>query len=279
MSAVYQIQVPATVPEDTTGCHLYIDIGADHLTFVVLNTAEREFLALQQFNLEKYNALTHCREVVSHNEWLNKSYDRTIIAYNFSDSILVPEKFYMPAINEPSLSLVYGDMNKGKQFVDHVAEWELYHIYRVPEVLHNIFTAHFPSAEFVHSYSCFLKTKKQSIHETGDELNAVFYNNKLIISLFKDGNLQLMRSFEYETSEDVAYHLLNICRRFDVDCEKVILVISGLIDDHSAVYAELQKYFLLLQLDQRPVDFKYSEVFDEYPPHFFTSIFNAALCG
>ncbi|MCC6289961.1 MAG: DUF3822 family protein [Chitinophagaceae bacterium] len=279
MSAVYQIQVPAGIPEDTSGCHLYIHIGPDHLTFAVLNTVDSGFLALQHFNLEKYNALAHCTEIITHNEWLNRFYAHITVVYNFGDSILVPEKFYMPAINEPSLDLVYGDLNKGRQFADHVPAWELYLIYRVPEALHHIFESHFPSAEFMHSYSSFLKIKKQRSGETGSELNAIFYNNKLIISLFKDAGLLLMRSFEYETSEDVAYHLLNICRQFDVDCEKVTLVISGLIADHSAVYAELQKYFLFLQLDQRPADFKYSEAFDEYPPHFFTYIFNAALCG
>ena len=279
LSAVYQIQVPATVPEDTTGCSLYIDVGADHLTFAVLNTTNREFLALQQFNLEKYNVLTHCREVVSHNEWLNKSYNHINIAYNLGDSILVPEGLYIPAITESSLDLVYGDMNKGKLFADHIAEWELYHIYRVPEVLHSIFADHFPAAAFMHSYSSFLKTKKQNISENGDELNAVFYNNKVIISLFKNGGLQLMRSFEYETAEDVAYYLLNICRQYNIDCEKATLWVSGLIADQSVMYAELQKYFMLLQLEERPAGFIYGEAFDEYPPHFFTFIFNAALCG
>jgi hypothetical protein len=123
----------------------------------------------------------------------------------------------------------------------------------------------------------FLKNKKH-VNQAKDEMNVVFYNNKLLVNLFKNGELQLMRSFEYETSEDVAYYLLNICEQFNVDCEKLILTISGLIDDHSTMFAELEKYFLLIQLNQRPADFKYSPAFDEYPPHFFTSIFNAALC-
>ena len=279
MSAVYQIQVPAAVPEDVSGYHLYIDMGADHLSFAVLEPVKKEFIALQHFNLEKYKVLTHCQEILSHNEWLGKHYTRTLISYNFSDSILVPEKFYIPTLNENALDLVYGDLNKGRLFADHVPEWELYHIYRVQEALHTIFTGQFPAAEFIHSYTSFLKIKKQKEAATdGDELNVVFYNNKLIISLFRNGALLLMRAFEYETSEDVAYHLLNLCKQFEVDCEKVTVIISGLIADHSAVYAELEKYFMFLQLDQRPAVFTYSEAFDEYPSHFFTAVFNAALC-
>lgn len=279
LSAAYQIQVPAGVPENTSDCQLYINTGAGHLSFVVLNAAEKEFIALQHFNLDKHKALTHCQEIVSHNEWFNKSYSRVVITYNFGDSILVPAKLYIPTVNNASLELIYGDLNKGRHFADHLPEWELYNIYRVPEPLHNIFAGHFTAAEFVHGYSSFLKVKKQTGNTGGDELNVVFYNNKLIVSLFRNDEVMLIRSFEYETSEDVAYYLLNICRQFNVNCETVTLVISGLIDDHSAVYAELQKYFMFLQLNQRPAGFKYSEAFDEYPPHFFTAVFNAALCG
>lgn len=280
MSAVYQIQVPPIVPEDASGYNLYIDIGSDHLCFAVLNPAERQFIALQHFNLEKYNALSHTREIIERNEWLRKTYNSTEVVYNFSESILVPEKFYMPSINEPSLELVYGDIHKGKQFSDHISEWELYHIYRVPVALHDLIVSHFSNAQFSHNYSCWLKRAKKDVNdESAGKIYTIFYNNKLIVILLKEGSLQLLRSFEYETAEDVVYYLLNICKQYNIDCEKVEIVISGLIADHSVMYAELQKYFLLLMLEDRPADFKYGEAFDEYPAHFFTSIFNAALCG
>lgn len=280
MNAVYHIQVPISIPEDTSGYHLYIGIGSRHLSFAILNPAEREFVALQHFNLEKHDAISHCKDIIEHNEWLRKTYGQTEIIYNFSESILVPEKFYLAAINETSLELIYGDIHKGKQFSEHIPDWEVYHIYRVPIALHDALEMHFPRARFSHSFSCWLKISKRGEPNTnGEELYTIFYNNKLTISLLKDGNLQLLRSFEYETAEDVVYHLLNICQQYGIDCEKVLLNVSGLIADQSAMYTELQKYFILLRLQERPADFKYADVFDEYPAHFFTPIFNAALCG
>lgn len=280
LSAVYQIQVPDSVPEDTSGYSLYVDTGSDHLSFTVLNKAEGEFIALQHFNLEKNNGVSHAREIIEHSEWLKKAYGHTVVVYNFSESILVPEKFYLADLNEQSLELVYGDAHKGELFADHIPEWGLYHIYRVPAALHDALSGYFRNARFSHVYTCLLKTAKQnpSYNSDGDELYAVFYNNKLIVSLLKTGELQLLRSFEYETAEDVVYYLLNICKQYGVDCEKVSLVISGLIADHSVMYAELQKYFMFLTLKEEPAGFKYGEAFNEYPSHFFTSIFNTALC-
>lgn len=280
LSAVYQIQVPVSVPEDTSGYHLYINIGSDHLCFAVLNPSEKEFIALQHFNLERYNGLGHTRDIIERNEWLGRSYNRTEIVYNFSESILVPEKFYYSSINESSLELVYGDMHNGRLFSDHISEWSVYHIYRIPVSLDDILIHRFNNAHFSHSYSCWLKTAKQNLNVGDrDEIHTLFYNNKLIVSVLKKDGLQLMRSFEYETAEDVVYYLLNICQQYNIDCEKVTLIISGLIADHSVMYAELQKYFMFLKLTERPADFKYSEAFDEYPQHFFTPIFSAALCG
>lgn len=280
LSAVYQIQVPVNVPENTSGYHLYVNIGAYHLCFAVLNPTEMEFVALQHFNLEKHNSLGHSREIIERNEWLGKSYGRTEIIYNFSESILVPDKLYMPAISEASLELLYGDIHKGKQFSEHISEWEVYHIYRVPVALHDILSAHFTNPHFSHNYSCLLKRVKLQSNEGNEgKINVIFYNNKLIVSVLKEDGLQLLRSFEYETADDVVYYLLNICQQFNIDCEKVTLIISGLIADHSVMYAELQKYFMLLKLEERPADFTYGEAFDEYPSHFFTAIFNAALCG
>jgi hypothetical protein len=63
-----------------------------------------------------------------------------------------------------------------------------------------------------------------------------------------------------------------------MDCETVQISASGLLDDRSALFTELKKYFLHVALESRPDEFIYDPVFDDYPPHFFTPLFNLALC-
>lgn len=279
MNAAYHIEVPVKDLGDTDLCNLYLEIAPDHLLFAVLNNETREFVVLQYINLDKYNTLNHCKEIVYHNEWLAKLYNKVVITYNFPDSILVPEQVYEEGLNKTSLELVYGDLNKGDTFNDRLEQWGVYNVYRVPVVLHQLMNGHFPKGCFFHYTSVFLKCKKQQeVLTAGDEVELVFYPNKMFFSLFRDGRLQLVQTFEYETAEDISYHLLNTCRRFAVDCEKVSLKVSGLLDDHSSVYSELQKYFLNIQLHVRPAEFQYNAVFDEYPAHFFTSLFSTALC-
>lgn len=279
MNVAYQIQVPVNEIEDAAQCNLYVEVAADHLLFGILDNTKREFIALQYVNLDKYNAFNHCKELIYHNEWLARSYNKVTVVYYFPESIQVPELLFDAGLNKTALDLIYGNLNKGEILTDNLPGWNLYNVYRVPAALHQLLGAHFPKGQFYHAYTGVLKRKERTIKKTeGDEATLVFYPNKLLFALFRNGSLQIIQTFEYETAEDVTWHLLNACRQFGVNCEQIVLSVSGLLDDHSSVYSELLKYFLHIELDERPAEFKYTGVFDEYPRHFFSSLFNTALC-
>lgn len=280
-NVAYQIRVPLQEAEDTALCNLYVEVAADHLLFGIFQNERREFVALQYVNLDKYNAFNHFKESIYHNEWLSRAYDRVTVVYYFPESILAPEEMYNENINQSSLDLIYGDLNKGKVLTDHLREWGLYNVYRVPPPVHELLGAHFPKGHFYHAYTMLLKRQAQlkTLKATeGDQGLLMLYPNKFVFGLFRNENLQLLQTFEYETAEDVVYHVLNVCLQFQVSCEQIVLSISGLMDEHSALYIALQKYFLHVEFNARPAELNYREDFNEYPAHFFTSFFNLALC-
>lgn len=279
VNVAYQIQVPVNEIKDAAQCNLYVEVAPDHLLFGILNNDSQTFIALQYVNLEKYDAFNHCKDLIYHNEWLARSYNKVTVVYYFPESILVPEAMYNEAISKPALDLVYGDLNRGELLSDIIPGRNLRNIYRVPAALHQLLGAHFPKGHFYHAYTIALKREAWGAKTEEGSAGLLFYPNKLLFALFKAGELQIIQTFEYETAEDVTWHLLNACRRFEVDCSQIILSVSGLLDDHSSVYSELLKYFLHVQLDERPAQFKYADAFDEYPLHFFSSLFNTALCG
>ncbi len=279
MNVAFQIQVPVSEIGDAAQCNLYVEVAADHLLFGILENNKQEFVALQYVNLDRYNAFNHCKELIYHNEWLSRPYNEVTIVYHFPESILVPEAAFDAGLNKAALDMVYGDLHKGEILQDDLPGWAVYNIYRVPAALHQLLGAHFPKGRFYHAYSVLLKSKqKQAKRTETDEISLVFYPNKLLFALFRAGRLQIIQTFEYDTAEDVMYHLLNACQQFDVNTEEVDITVSGLLDDHSSVYSELTKYFLNIELDDRPDAFSYNAVFNEHPSHFFTTLFNVALC-
>lgn len=279
MNPAYNIQTPVAESVNTAGCDLFLEIGPGHVLYTILDPQSSQFVALQYFNLDKYNAFNQCKEILFHNSWLSKSYHKVVVSYNFAGSLLVPEALYNENANSASLTMVYGDLNQGEAFSCFLPDWQLYNIYRVPAGLHQLLSEHFKQSSFFHAYTLLLKgLKTKNSAPEPDEITLVFYNNNLLCSLLQNGKLQLLKTFDYETAEDVIYHLLNMCRQFGVDCEKIMVNVSGFIDSHSSVYTELEKYFMNIVLAERPGAFTYDAAFDEYPRHFFTTLFNTALC-
>jgi hypothetical protein len=50
-----------------------------------------------------------------------------------------------------------------------------------------------------------------------------------------------------------------------------------MVDENSALYADLKKYFVAIQFPPAPATLTCSEGFEEYPQQYFHSLFSAAL--
>jgi hypothetical protein len=73
----------------------------------------------------------------------------------------------------------------------------------------------------------------------------------------------------------VAYYLLKICYAFELSQQEVYLILSGLVEKSSNLFAELQQYFAHIHFAQRP---EISLPQTSHPHHYFTSLYNLAAC-
>ena len=51
-----------------------------------------------------------------------------------------------------------------------------------------------------------------------------------------------------------------------------------MIDEKSALYAAIYKYFLNIEFEKLPDGFTYDGAIKEFPPHFFSHLFALASC-
>ena len=96
--------------------------------------------------------------------------------------------------------------------------------------------------------------------------------------LCKDGKLQVIQNFNYTHADDCVFHLLNVCKGFEVNPDSVTLHINGMIDKNSALYTTVYKYFLNIEFDTMPEGFSYYEKIKDHPTHFFSHLFALASC-
>lgn len=278
MNASFQIQPVQDQPIDTAKAILLLEVSPDYLLAGIMDD-DNKFASLEYFRLEQHDPVNSFKSVIISHEWFSRPYHAVKVIYNFPDSLLVPLSLYDQGNAKASLDLVFGDACQGNTFSDHLPGWDACNIYRVPETYITAINARFKQAESLHLFTVVLKKLQQENSDlAGDNLFLVFNERKLFVTFVKDNRLMLVQTYGYETAEDVSYILLNVCKQFDLDCETVSIHISGLLDDQSSVYGEMRKYFLHVLLDKRPDALKYADTFDEYPAHFFNSIYWSALC-
>lgn len=214
------------------------------------------------------------KEICDKENLLKKQYNKTHLFWAFAESILVPAELMNADRNLNMLNLVFGDAKQGIIRSDFLYKHNLHNVYRIPEQVTDIFSGCLPVATQTHVFSPMVNRDMPA----GNHLFTVFYSNSLTIMLCKEGKLQVVQNFNYIHADDCVFHLLNVCKGFDVQPDSVTLHINGMIDANSGLYAAVYKYFLQIEFDELPRDHTYYEKIKDQPPHFFSHLFALASC-
>jgi len=214
------------------------------------------------------------KEICDSENLLKKQYNKTHLFWAFAESILVPAELMNADRNLNMLNLVFGDAKQGIIHSDFLYKHNLHNVYRIPEQVTDVFSNCLPVATQTHVFSTIVNRDMPA----GNHLFTVFYSNSLTIMLCKEGKLQVVQNFNYTHADDCVFHLLNVCKGFDVEANSVTLHINGMIDATSGLYDTVYKYFLQIGFDTLPEGYAYYEKIKDQPPHFFSHLFALASC-
>ncbi len=273
MNPVFEI-LPEDIVDGQTS--IIVEVGDESFSYFVINDESKIITGLCIFHFDTKNAEKNIAGVLNNifdeQPLLKKHYNRIFVSYSFNESLLIPGLYYNENKNSENINLVYGDLQEGIILTDHVAEKDVYNTYRIPVNIHTTISTRFPTASFAHQYSLLIK----QLPNTGSELKVIFYPNKIVVALLKEGRLQIIQTFNYKTSEDAVYHMLNVCHQFQAN--EVNVQLSGMIEKDSDMFKEIHKYFLITTFTDLPREFEYADGIKELPTHFFSHLFSIALC-
>ena len=113
-------------------------------------------------------------------------------------------------------------------------------------------------------------------------------NESTLLAHIQNGHFELMaianhkmiffNSFQFVTTEDVAYYTLLVCETLKLNPEEITLKLCGEIEKKSAIYSLLYKYIRNIEFLNSHRTFKYSGGFSPLPSHFFFNLINTAHC-
>lgn len=267
-------QIPAN-------CSLLMEVSERNFNYILYNPDPKQLFHIKQYPVEPghdkdINEILE--EIISTDEMLLQPMKETAILYNFPESNLMPEKHFDMDLNKQVTQLIYGNAQKELILSERVYGWHMYNVYRIPKAVHTLLQQRFTSGRYWHFYTMMLSAVNNEEYPSGNFIRVIFYNDKFVAAFFSGRSLQLLQTFAYETPEDAAYYLLLVCRQFEIGLQDAALKISGLIDEKSALFTELFKYFPDVQYEGVPTGMDTSGILDEYPSHYFSPLLKLSLC-
>jgi len=280
---VFNISGADITAETSSQATLLMEVNESAFSYVIVDESKK-LLTAAYFVLnhtEGRNLADNIRDIVDTQEVLQLDFKESVVVYNFSESTLVPGGFYNHDANRELVELLFGNLKKGLVLSEKSNQIDLHTLYRIPAAVHSLLQQKFSAGKYWHIYTLWLSSLEKTKQEDPESMHLVFASEKVLTAIFKNGQLQLLQSFSYTTPEDVVYHLLHCCEKLSLSQYDCLLHISGYIDEDSALFNEIKKYFLRFEFDK--VDAIAPEESAEtmpveYPPHYFSYLQKLALC-
>ena len=283
LKPAFTIEATSISDEELLQSRLLVEVNPNAFTYVLLNQRNMSPLVVKYFQLEptKESPLTDTlREILESDSLLRRPVKETLLVYNFPESSLIPEPVFTMDTNREIIDTLHGNLQKGLILTEKIPWWELFNVYRISPDLHTLLQQTFTAGKYWHYYSLLLKSYKMfDSAEKESCIKVIFYADKMVALIIKEGRPVLMQTFFYHDTKDVAYHLLNCCQQLGLDQEEVRLLVGGLIDRQSALSTELFKYFLKIQFEEIDESIKVTDELKELPLHYFSSILKMAVCA
>ena len=260
---------------DASQADLLMEIGETHCCFAITNHADQMMVQSVYYAAEEHDTDDILKTVLQAHPELKRSFRQTAIGYYMRENILVPSKLYHFEETKKLLQALY-EKDLNTTISESVSEWQLYNTYNVPVSLHELLNRNFATGNFWHVYSIVLKNRIDP--DEGGRLIADFKTDSFSVVVIKHQAILLAQIFAYSKPADILYWLLKICKEFSLSQNEVKLLISGLIDKRSAVYRDLDQYFLNIEFASIANGVRLSNPFHEYPVHFFSSLYKLAAC-
>ena len=274
MRTVFEILPSSVNPES---CKLLCEVSNEGFSFCIKNEETNSFSGLGIYHFDKNKpavGLPIALQILFHQkEIFSEKFKKVCVVYSFCQSTLIPFSMYDGDKNELLMNMMFGDLAQTETILtDVLPDQSMYNCYRVPTALLDVIQTQFGNASCSHQYSLLLKNAAVE----SDRLALIFYTQKLVACLIKDGKFQLLNSYNFEIPEDVSYTLLNICTQFNIADPH--LIIHGLLEENSPLYKDIYKYFNDIELASLPSDSVYSDEILKFPSHYFSHIFDADSC-
>lgn len=256
-----------------TVCQFYIEVGEDHIACWCVdgNNVLRTF-EFFTFPSDEDDFAETFRQVKLNSAIISGEYERSYVIWENENCICIPNNFFSPLSVSQYLTNALGNTIHSIPMHYEIDGTVL--AYKVQNDHFRVMNENLPHAKQLHKYCALVSSVKNTSETSNNFIKTIFYQNHFVLMAVENGQLKLIRRFNYKTSEDVVYHVLNSAAQLNMNVEETEVIVSGLIDLQSVLYRELYKYIHHLKVDSI-ADASLDAA--EYPAHYLIPFYKYAV--
>jgi hypothetical protein len=248
-------------------------VGEGHVSFAITDTADQSLCHLSYFSGDIHG--DELAAVFSENAILNRQYDAVEVSYHYRRSVLVPMMYYNRDHEKSILDGMHGPNAEMNVVSETVNEWQFHNVYAVPAHVMDWVDRKFPLNKSRHHITLAIKSMPA---EFADRLLVDIHTSEFSFIAIKENKLLVAQTHPYSSPEDILYFLLKACHQFSLSQEKVLLLVSGLLEKESQLYREMYQFFININFREQEWIMGSGEEL-AYPAHYFTTLNDLAKCA
>ncbi len=264
---------------------LSLEISSKTFSYCILDIDRYQYRLMESYEFHSpvgMDAFLHIiEEIVSGNEFLVSDFERVTAMYVSPQSVFIPSDFYQEKEKDNYLGFNHLVENGSITCSDKLHILDAYAVYPLPASLKHTLDNLFEKYRLRHFSSALIESVLYDIRYGGCEADMFIHvqNQYFEILILKEGNLVYFNSFEYQTWDDILYYLFYVIEQCNETAENINLLMIGQASMDSSLYKNLKPYFKSVDFGRRSDLFKYDDVFDEIPHHYFYNLLNVNACG
>ncbi len=255
-------------------CILLLEAGERSVSFGLLEQTTRKLTELGYYECER-NESEPLEKLFSLHPHLDQEHLKTAISYLAPEVVLVPENHFREDQADTHMELLYGPAADRSTFSENIPGQDINLVYRLPARTIDFIDQQVKDNKPFHHFTVALNKGDNSYLPV---MFADFRTDEFSLVVLDQTGLLLVQFFTYSTPEDVLYHLLKAVKQLSLSQQDTRLVLSGWIDNNSTLTRELLKYFLHIEFETLPAGISLSDVFKEFPAHYFSPMCKLAAC-
>jgi len=122
-------------------------------------------------------------------------------------------------------------------------ESDVYYTYTWPSAIKKLLLSYFLKTTVLPLAAYQLNT----IDTRGYQLQCCISGEQVIATLNHNGTIQWHQSFNYQTAEDIAYHIKLLCKQYNITDDELQITCTATSNEQSEIISRLGQYFSQLQ--------------------------------